>query len=350
MARSFALTTPAMPSTPAPDDYDSPWKAALEHAFPEFVAFHFADAHARIDWMRGYTFLDKELQQIAHDAPTGRRHVDKLARVFGRDGSEEWVCIHIEIQGQHDAAFAERMFVYNYRIYDRHRRPVASLAVLADNDPTWRPDRFAFELFGCRHSLHYPVAKLTDLTADLDALLANPNPFALVAAAHHLTRHTRHRPARRFDAKRRLVRLLYERDWSRTRILDFFAVLDWMMQLPRELETELWHDIERIEGERKVKYVTSVERLAIERGLQKGLEQGLEQGLERGREQGLAQGLERGRQRGGAAVLARQLNRRFAPLSPAVTERLAQASPEQLESWAERILDATSIDDVFAAQ
>ena len=38
------------------------------------------------------------------------------------------------------------------------------------------------------------------------------------------------RPGERFDAKRRLVRLLYERNWSRKRIPDFFAVLDWMMR------------------------------------------------------------------------------------------------------------------------
>jgi hypothetical protein len=31
------------------DDYDSPWKGALENAFPEFVAFHFPDAHRQID-------------------------------------------------------------------------------------------------------------------------------------------------------------------------------------------------------------------------------------------------------------------------------------------------------------
>ena len=324
-----------MPPTAA-DDYDSPWKGALENAFPEFVAFHFPDAHRQIDWARGHTFLDKELQQISHDAPAGRRHVDKLARVYRHDGSEDWACIHIEVQGSRDVDFAERMFVYNYRIYDRHRRPVASLAVLADDDPGWRPDGFSVELFGCRLSVSYPVSKLTDLTADLEALLADPNPFALVAAAHHLTRNTRHDPARRFTAKRRLVRLLYERNWTRQRILEFFGVLDWMMRLPEELEVELWHDIEVIEGERQMKYVTSVERLAIKRGV--------EQGIERGIERGLAQGRAEGR----ATMLARLLTRRFGPLPTAITERLAHANAEQLDLWAERILDADSLDEVFA--
>lgn len=165
------------PPVTAHDDYDSPWKDALEHAFPEFVAFYFPDTHRQIDWACGHTFLDKELQQISHDAPTGQRHVDKLARVFRHGGSEEWVCVHIEIQGQHDAGFAERMFVYNYRIYDRHRCPVASLAVLADDNPAWRPELFGFELFGCRHTLEFPVAKLTDLTRDLGRWSPTPTPL-----------------------------------------------------------------------------------------------------------------------------------------------------------------------------
>jgi hypothetical protein len=47
-------------------------------------------------------------------------------------------------------------------------------------------------------------------------------------------------------------------------------VLDWMMRLPDNLEQKLWQDIEQIEGGTRMRYVTSVERLAIERGLQQG--------------------------------------------------------------------------------
>ncbi|NMG14504.1 DUF4351 domain-containing protein [Aromatoleum bremense] len=313
------------------DDYDSPWKSAVEHAFPEFIAFYFPDADRRIDWSRGHDFLDQELRQVVRDAELGRRHADKLVRVHDHDGREDWVYIHIEIQGRRDSGFEKRMFVYNYRIFDRYDRPVASLAVLADDDPHWRPARYGFELFGCRHALDFPVAKLTDFDSRADALLADPNPFALVTAAHLHTARTRHDPQNRFEAKRRLVRLLYERDWNKQRILEFFGVLDWMMRLPKELETKLWHDIETIEGERKVKYVTSVERLALERGKRQGLEEGLEEGLIKG---------ERG-------ALERLLTRRFGPLPPAVAERLEKATGEQLELWLDRLLDARTLDDLF---
>jgi hypothetical protein len=102
-------------------DFDSPWKEALEHYFPQFMSFFFPLAHADIDWARGYEFLDKELQQVVRDAELGRRLVDKLARVYARDGEEDWVLVHVEVQGQPEAAFAKRMYVYNYRLYDRTR-------------------------------------------------------------------------------------------------------------------------------------------------------------------------------------------------------------------------------------
>ena len=321
-----------MSNTAAHDDLDSPWKEVVEHAFPEFIDFYFPNINRQIDWAYGYTFLDKELQKIARDGELGRRYVDKLVRVTTLAGEEDWLCVHIEVQGEVDPGFERRMFVYNYRIFDTYDRPVASLAVLADDDPTWRPDRFEYERLGCRHSLHFPVAKLVDYIADEGSLLANPSPFALITAAHLYTRRTRKSPARRFDAKRRLVRLLYQRNWSRQRIIDLFRVLDWMLKLPDSLERQLWQDIENIEGERNVTYVSSIERFAIERGMKKGIEKGIEKGIR----QGLAQSLQR------------QLNRRFGPLSAEVTRQLENATPEQLETWTDRVLDARTIEEVFA--
>jgi hypothetical protein len=117
------------------DDYDSPWKDAVEHYLPEFLAFFFPAAAAAIDWSQDYEFLDQELHAVVQDAELGRRFVDKLVRVTLTGGAETWILVHIEVQGSREAEFAERMFVYNYRLFDRYRRPVASLAVLADDVP-----------------------------------------------------------------------------------------------------------------------------------------------------------------------------------------------------------------------
>jgi hypothetical protein len=123
-------------------DLDSPWKETLEYFLAPFLAFFFPAIHEAIEWGRGYESLDKELQQVVRDARIGRRLADKLFKVWRKDGREAWLLIHIEVQGKQEKAFPERMFVYSYRIYDRYRHPVLSLAVLFYNNPNWWPDRF----------------------------------------------------------------------------------------------------------------------------------------------------------------------------------------------------------------
>jgi hypothetical protein len=153
-------------------DFDSPWKEALDLFLQAFMAFFFPEIHTAIDWSRGYESLDKELQQVASEAEVGRRLADKLYRVWRLDGAEAWVLIHIEIQTQPDEEFAERMFVYNYLLYDRFRRPVVSLAVLGDDRSGWRPSNFGYELWGCKLQLEFPVVKLLDFRNDLAHLEA----------------------------------------------------------------------------------------------------------------------------------------------------------------------------------
>src|SRR5207248_10602115 len=100
------------------------------------------------------------------------------------DGQECWLLIHIEVQGQPEAGFAERMFVYNYRAYDLYNRPVVSLAVLCDAQPQWRPDRFTYERWGCTMGIVFPVVKLLDYAERGDELERSTNPFAAIVLAH----------------------------------------------------------------------------------------------------------------------------------------------------------------------
>ena len=48
-----------------------------------------------------------------------------------------------------------------------------------------------------------------------------------------------------------------------------------------------------------------------------------------------------------AALLERQLIKRFGPLPAEIQQRLAEADTGQLEFWAERVLDATTLDLIF---
>jgi len=221
-------------------DYDSPWKDVIERYFPEFMAFFFPAAYAAIDWEQGYTFLDKELQQVVREAEIGPRRVDKLVQVTRRiDGRKMQVLVHVEVQGRPQHEFVERMYVYNYRLFDRHHWQVASMAVLTDTNPRWRPTQFSYELFGCRVSLDFPIAKLLDYGQDWPKLETDDNPFAVVTMAHLQTQATRKKPAERYTVKLRLTKLLYQRGYSRRYIVDLYRFIDWIMTLPRNWRNNL---------------------------------------------------------------------------------------------------------------
>jgi predicted transposase YdaD len=62
-----------------------------------------------------------------------------------------------------------------------------------------------------------------------------------------------------------------------------------------------------------------------------------------GKTEGRAEGLAEGE----ARVLVRLLTRRFGAVPGAVRQRIDTASLEQLEIWCDRVLDATTLDEVF---
>ncbi|MDX1588439.1 MAG: DUF4351 domain-containing protein [Oleiphilaceae bacterium] len=75
----------------------------------------------------------------------------------------------------------------------------------------------------------------------------------------------------------------------------------------------------------------------------------LAEGEQRGEQKGEKRGEKRGEQKGVRKTLIKLLTRRFGPLDNDTSERIQQASPEEVELWLERILDARSLEDVFSS-
>jgi len=296
-------------------DADSPWKEVLETFFEPFVAFFFPDIWSAIDWTRAPVFLDKELLQIIRGGAVGNRLADKLVRVHRRDGTQSLLLVHVEVQASREPAFAERMMVYHYRIFDRYRQPVVSVAVLTDEEASWRPSVFERSGFGCRFLLEFPVVKLLDYRHRIDELPKMSNPFGVVVAAHLRALQCRRSPQRRMEWKLELCRGLYDKGFSRVEVLSLFRVLDWLLVLPEELETSFWMSLSAHEEEQQMPYLATFERKAMEKG-----------------------------QRG---VLRRQLTRRFGSLPAWAEERLSQGSEAELELWTDRILDEETLEAVL---
>ncbi|MGE0086831.1 MAG: hypothetical protein AB7S75_20695 [Desulfococcaceae bacterium] len=254
---------------------DSPWKEALERYFRPFMQLFFPEIHDDIDWEKGYIFLDKELEKIVRDAKAGTRRVDKLVRVHIRNGKPALILIHIEIQGYGDAGFAARMYIYNYRLFDRYQMPVVSLAVLTDTDPDFKPAEYVSEWYGCRLRFEFPVIKLADWREKWDSLEKNPNPFAVVVMAHLKAQEFgRGKDEERKKWKFYLIRMLYHRGYTREDILELCRFIDWLMVLPEDLEKQLSEELAKAEEEKKMPYVTSWERIGRKEGKKEGKAEG----------------------------------------------------------------------------
>jgi len=330
---TFVLGNRARGSTAlakTPIDFDSPWKEVLEEYLEDFFALFFPEAHADIDWTRGFTFLDKELQQVTRAAELRRRLVDKLVQVWRRDGVDVWVLAHIEVQNQEDAEFAQRMFVYYYRLFDRYARQVASLAVLGDERATWRPSEYATVLWGCALRFSYPVVKLADYRARQDELEASDNPFATVVLAHLAAQDTRRSASRRRQVKLALTRRLYERGYSRERVLSLFRFIDWLLELPSKQETAFWREIQVYEEERAMPYITSVQRIGERIGERRGEERGERRGEENGKRE----------------AVRRIVRARFQTVPDALERRIAEADQERLDQMLDRVSVVQTVDEL----
>jgi hypothetical protein len=149
-----------------------------------------------------------------------------------------------------------------------------SLAVLADDRPAWKPSAFGYTLWGFEIGIRFPVVKLLEYADRTEELGQLDNPFAIVVLAHLTALATRRDPQDRRAAKLALVKSLYERGWSGDDIRKLFRFIDWIMDLPDELKKSFWQEFHEYEEEKKMPYITSVERIGIEKGLEIGRQEG----------------------------------------------------------------------------
>ena len=89
--------------------------------------------------------------------------------------------------------------------------------------------------------------------------------------AHLQMRATRRNPENRLQWKMRLVRRLYERGYARQDVLELFRFIDWILTLPPGLEARFQTELSRLETETQMPYITSIERMGIEQGIQQGV-------------------------------------------------------------------------------
>ena len=62
-----------------------------------------------------------------------------------------------------------------------------------------------------------------------------------------------------------LAKELYRRGFDKADIIKLYRFIDWLMILPEELERACFQEIEHFEEEQRMPYITTAERIGIEK-------------------------------------------------------------------------------------
>ncbi|MCW8310851.1 hypothetical protein K7A41_06420 [Sphingobacterium sp. InxBP1] len=272
-------------------------KGIFEDNFPDFLRFMYPDADEIFDLERGLTFMDKELLEIIPDRERkkGKRVADLLVKVFLCDGTEKWILVHTEIEGGNDVGFSHRIFQYHYRLLDRYRVPVETIAVFTGDRGQRRPATYSYSVF--RTSLEFRYLSYQIFDHSEQELLAMDNIFAYIVLACQKSLQEDKLPEDELAEQRSTIArtLIQTNRYGKDRIMSFLVFLkSFLFIRDKEINSKFDKYIYQVTGGTiEMGVIETIKRQEREKGLKTGIEKGIVKGIEKGkREEAIAIALE----------------------------------------------------------
>lgn len=321
-------------------DHDSLYHRLFDH--PAMVA-ELPREFVAGPWLDDLDLDGMTRENAKYHAPGGdRRAGDMVWRIPRRDGGDAYLMLLLEFQSNSDRWMALRVLVYASLLWQHlltekrpppdGRLPPILPVVLYNGDRRWAAPLALRELILLpgdlplwlwQPSMRYQIVDEGAFTEDdlarRDALLAllfrlesSPDPEQVVVLVDTVLAWFRRHPG--FEAVRSAFTAL---------VGATLAPLAPGVRVPDEL-------------------------LEVRNMLATRAEAWRQQWLQEGEQKGRQEGEQKGRQEGEAALLRRQLERRFGALPGWALDRIATADTAALEEWGLRVLDAASLDDILA--
>ena len=258
---------------------DSLWKSLLEDVFDDLLRYLYPDADEIFDMERGFDFLDKELEDLFPELNEQHiRFVDKLVKVWLKNGKVRWILIHIEVQGRYDKKFAERMFIYFYRIRDKYHREITAWAILTDSNKKFVPTEYKESFLGT--SISYQFNMLKAINQDQTTLRQSNNPFSIVMLTVLLALKKKKVPEIKLvDLKMDIVKELYKKEIPKKKIQ---AVMNFLKHYVRFNEENTLIFDEKLDSFNGKSYPMGIEQFLLQRAKKEGIGEGIERGIEKG--------------------------------------------------------------------
>ncbi|MGM0900701.1 MAG: Rpn family recombination-promoting nuclease/putative transposase [Bacillota bacterium] len=275
-------------------EYDHLWKEVITELFEEFLLFFSPELFEEIDFTSQPEFLEQELHTIIPDSKSNHRYADKLVKLKLKNGQEQWVFIHIEVQGGYKKDFSKRMFQYFYRVMDLYDQQIFALAIFTSNVSTNKMTSFHYDFFGTHLNYHYNTYRIAS-QSEIELLQLN-NPFALAVLAGLYLINSNKDIDLKYKYKQKLMRLILQdkmkvRELYRKTVQQLFIFIDHILRLPDNAEGKMYKELKPLIEKEDTHMGLSLEDTAFAKFARKeAREEGLKEGRKEGRKEGIEQG------------------------------------------------------------
>jgi hypothetical protein len=331
-------------SKPVPQQHDKTYR--LLFSFPEVVR----DAVKLIPepWVKELDF--STLEKMSESRVSERldlRFQDVVWKVRCRD-TEIYLCLLIEFQSTIDPYMAFRVLSYEAAFYADQVRQLLDkdkpdpLVYLVEDEEGHRYARFPLAI----SIVYYNGKPVWWPKLDLASLLAIPEGFESLAPNLSYILVDEYRiPDEQLAAENLLATLI---GLEKTESLEglhaaFSQLLTWIRnpRLRRAFAVTVRVALIRLGLADEAHDVSDPEEI------KNMLAANLMEWRDRVRNEGMEEGIEKGQLKGEALVVSRQIQLKYGPLDEATKKRIAEADSDTLLRWADRVLTAEQLSDVF---
>lgn len=269
-------------------DYDAAWKTILEAFEEEIVELLFPEIYTKINWEIKSEALDNELLEIQKEIFSKEEAEkiisDKIIKVTMKDTESKILFIHVEVQSysSNENIFAERMFRYFYRIWDKFRykykdnSDIVGSAIYTYKGSSGKDKRYIYKLSDLEDNiLIYNFRTLDVESLELDKI-NDENPLKLVFKIAKRLLYTNTNDEEIFLAKVELFNELVNYNKVKTidqrKALTYF--LEYLFLIQNDTLSEKFKEIkENMGGVMKMSIDEIREKYLEEKGKEEGIEE-----------------------------------------------------------------------------
>ncbi|MFC5531419.1 Rpn family recombination-promoting nuclease/putative transposase [Cohnella yongneupensis] len=254
--------------------HDEAFKKLLQTFFAEFIALFFPELDKLLDHSQTRLLMQELLVDIVGEEA---RTLDLLIETRYRE-TDAFVLVHLEPQSYRQEDFAERMFIYFSRLFERHRKAhslIIPIAVFTTDDGWAGPDHFEMSIAGT-NIVRYQYLSVSLRKQDWRKFVASDNPIAAALLAK-MGYNKKDKRELRIAYLRMLLRLRGRLDDARMALI--MSVADLYFEPSKEEDESIlreWLNHESDKGEILMELMPAWKRWGIEEGMEQGMEKGRE--------------------------------------------------------------------------